>query len=134
MSNAFSKPRISSPGIAEPPEQQSLSDEWSCCSRASQLSIALYIVGTPANSVTLSRSMISSAFAGSKRGMNVSVAPDSAHAFMQHVWPKEWNSGSAPSTMSSSSKPNRSRDAWAFLSMLSWVSSAPLGWPVVPDV
>ena len=54
---------------------QSRSDEWSCFSRASLLSIALYIVGTPANSVTLSRSMISSALAGSKRGMNVSVAP-----------------------------------------------------------
>ena len=38
-------------------------------------------------------------------------AADSAQAFMQHVWPKEWNSGSAPSTTSSSSMPNRFRDA-----------------------
>ena len=98
------------------------------------MSIALYIVGTPANSVTLSRSMISSAFAGSKRGMNVSVAPDSAHAFMQHVWPKEWNSGSAPSTTSPSSVWNSPCDAFALASMFSCVSSAPLGWPVVPDV
>ena len=98
------------------------------------MSIALYIVGTPANIVTLSRSMISSALAGSKRGMNVSVAPENAQAFMQHVWPKEWNSGSAPSTTSSSSVSNSPCDAFALAIMLSWVSSAPLGWPVVPDV
>src|SRR5215207_10733046 len=114
---------MSSPGMAEPPEQQILSDEWSYCSRASLLSIALYIVGTPANSVTLSRSMISSALAGSNRGMNVSVAPESAQAFMQHVWPKEWNRGSAPSTTSLSSVWNNWCDAFALASMLSWVSS-----------
>ena len=125
---------MSSPGIAEPPEQQILSDEWSRSSRESSLSIALYIVGTPAKIVTWSRSMISSALAGSKRGMNVSVAPESAQVFMQHVWPNEWNSGSAPSTMSSTSVPNTASIASAFLNMLSWVSSAPLGWPVVPDV
>ena len=53
---------------------------------------------------------------------------------MQHVCPKEWNSGSAPSTMSFSSVSKSPCDALAFEIMLSWVSSAPLGWPVVPDV
>ena len=64
---------------------QVFSVDVSRSSRDLSLSIALYIVGTPENIVTLSRSMISSALAGSKRGMKVSVAPPTAHAFMQHV-------------------------------------------------
>ena len=128
-------PRMSSPGIAEPPEQQSLSDEWSRSSRASPLSIALYIVGTPANTVTLSRSMISSALAGSKRGMNVSVAPRQragvhAAGLAEGV---EQRQRAEHDVVVVDAEQRRATPARC-LSMLSCVSSAPLGWPVVPDV
>ena len=50
------------------------------------------------------------------------------------VWPKEWNSGSTASATSSWLNPTMSRVATAFITMLAWVSSAPLGLPVVPEV
>jgi hypothetical protein len=99
--NFSSNARISSAGIAAPPDMQMRSDPQSTPSADSQCSIALYIVGTPWNSVTLSRWMISSAFSGSKRGSIVTVAPTLTALFMQQVCPKEWNSGSAPSRTSS---------------------------------
>ena len=98
---ASSKARISSTGSDEPPDTHSRSVERSALSRVSQCSIALYIVGTPMKTVTSSRSMISSALAGSKRGISVTVAPLAIAAFIVQVWPKEWNSGSAPSSTSS---------------------------------
>ena len=134
QSKASSKFRISSSGIAEPPDMQSRSDEVSKSSRLSECSIALYIVGTPWKIVTLSRSMISSALSGSKRGIWVIMAPTAKQAFMLQVWPKEWNSGSAPSAMSSSVVLASPTATSAFFFMFEWVSSAPLGLPVVPDV
>ena len=78
--------------------------------------------------------MISSAFSGSKRGSSVTVAPTVTALFMEQVWPKEWNSGSAPrSTSSSLSSPSFSETP-AVLNRFACVSSAPLGLPVVPDV
>ena len=53
------------------------------------LSIAWYIVGTPSSTVTASRSMISSAFAGSKRGISVRHAPCAIAALSPQVCPKE---------------------------------------------
>ena len=78
--------------------------------------------------------MISSALAGSKRGISVSMAPAPTQLFIAQVWPKEWNSGSAPSTTSSSERSKRPRETSELRRRLSWVSSAPLGVPVVPDV
>ena len=49
--------------------------------------------------------MISSALAGSKRGSSVSVPPIDSAAFIAHVWPKLWNSGSAPSVTANESRP-----------------------------
>jgi len=49
------------------------------------LRIAAYIVGTPSNTVTLSRWMISSALTGSKRGISVSTPPPEIVAFSPHV-------------------------------------------------
>ena len=96
--------------------------------------MAWYIVGTPWNTVTLSRWMISSALAGSKRGTIDSIPPTAIVAFRPHVWPKEWNSGSAPRTTSSAVVWARSIIPLALARRLAWVSSAPLGLPVVPDV
>ena len=80
---------------------QSRSVDTSALSARFAWSIALYIVGTPWNTVTPSRSMISSAFSGSKRGIIVTVAPTETALFIVQVWPKEWKSGSAPSSTSS---------------------------------
>ncbi len=81
---------MTSTGIAAPPETHTRSDRGvgrRPCSAA--LSIAWYIVGTPSNTVTLSRSMISSALAGSKRGISVRQAPVATAALSPHVCPKE---------------------------------------------
>ena len=45
--NFSSNARISSAGIAAPPDMQMRSDEQSALSHDSEWSIALYIVGTP---------------------------------------------------------------------------------------
>ena len=93
------------------------------------------MVGTPWKTVTPSRSMISSAFSGSKRGSIVTVAPWQIALFIVQVWPKEWNRGSAPSSTSPASNPPSVLDVTSqFLWRFPWVSSAPLGWPVVPLV
>ena len=84
-----SKPRISSTGIAEPPDAQSSSVEVSNWSRSGWCSIALYIVGTPSNRLTRSRWMISSALPGSNRGISVSVPPAAIVALSPQVWPNE---------------------------------------------
>ncbi len=78
--------------------------------------------------------MISSALSGSKRGISVRQPPATIVAFSPQVWPKEWKSGSAPRIIASPSIPNSSTATSAFLRMLAWVSSAPFGVPVVPEV
>ena len=126
---------MTSTGIAAPPDMQARSEDTSALSRASQLSIAWYIVGTPWKIVTLSRSMISSALAGSKRGIIDRHAPTATEALRPHVCPKVWNSGSAPSSTSSSVACASVRaDSSQFLRRFACDSSAPLGEPVVPDV
>ena len=84
--------------------------------------------------VTLSRSMISSAFSGSKRGSIVTIAPAPTAQFIVQVWPNEWNSGSAPSSTSFSSISAKPAVVRQLRSRLACVSSAPLGRPVVPLV
>ena len=97
-------------------------------------SIAAYIVGTPSNTLTRSRSMISSALPGSKRGIRLRQAPARIAAFRPQVWPKEWKSGSAPSTTEPSSMSVKSAKAATLRARFACVSSAPFGVPVVPDV
>ena len=121
--------------MAAPPDMQRRSVDASALSARFAWSIALYIVGTPWNTVTRSRSMISSAFSGSKRGIIVTVAPLRTAQFIVQVWPKVWKSGSAPSSTSSCEKrPSVWAEIVQFLRRFGCVSSAPLGWPVVPDV
>ena len=85
-------------------------------------------------SVTRSRSMISSALSGSKRGSIESVAPARIPAFSEHVCPNEWNSGSEPRITSSPVIANSSCATCALRPRLPCVSSAPFGVPVVPEV
>ena len=78
--------------------------------------------------------MISSAFSGSKRGSIVTVAPLQTAEFIVQVWPNEWKSGSAPSSTSPVPNSAKPPTTWQLRFRLAWVSSAPLGWPVVPLV
>ena len=51
------------------------------------------------------------------------------------VWPKEWKSGRPPKTMSPAPISEVVREATSALRWrLAWVSSAPFGLPVVPEV
>ena len=84
--------------------------------------------------VTLSRCRTSSALVGSNRGIMVSVAPQATAVFSPQVWPNEWNSGSPPKMTSSGPPSNKEIDTATLDARLLWVSSAPLGFPVVPEV
>src|SRR6188472_370108 len=74
--NLSSKDRMTSSGIADPPEAHTRSDEASMPSDCGWLRMAAYIVGTPCMIVTRSFSMTSIAAAGSKRGMSEAGAGD----------------------------------------------------------
>ena len=79
--------------------------------------------------------MISSALSGSKRGIMLTVAPLATALFIVQVWPKEWNSGSAPSSTSSwVNSPSVVEAISQLRRRLACVSSAPFGLPVVPLV
>jgi hypothetical protein len=94
----------------------------------------MYIVGTPSKTVTRSRAMTSSTFAGSNRVTSDIVQPKRMQTLSWLDRPKTWNSGSATTTMSSGSIPNTRPGVSAFISSWKCVSSAPLGVPVVPEV
>ncbi len=132
--NAFSNPCSTSTGSAAPPETHSRSVDVSGAPAASW-SIPTYMVGTPSNTVTLSRSITRSACAALNREISVRQAPDSTAAFSPQVWPKQWNSGRHPITTSSGPSPSSVVAVTeALRRRLACVSSAPLGVPVVPEV
>ena len=93
------------------------------------------MVGTASSTVTRSRRIRSIALAGSKRANSESPAPAAIAAFIAQVIPNTWNSGKQASTTSSSVSFTRRRTmtSW-FEPRLPWVSSAPFGVPVVPEV
>ncbi len=133
--NLSSKERITSSGMAEPPEAQVRSDEASMPSDSGWLRIAAYIVGTPCMIVTRSFSMTSMAAAGSKRGISASDAPAIVAALSPTTRPKTWKSGRHPMTTSSGVISwITEAERWALRWTLRWVSSAPFGRPVVPEV
>ena len=72
---------------------------------------------------------------GSNRGSRLRDAPDATAALSVQVCPNEGNSGSPPKITSSAVSRNRSvRPTSVLRARLAWVSSAPFGWPVVPEV
>ena len=85
---ACSNPRMTSAGMAAPPDTHTRRDEVSACAPAGSCSIAAYIVGTPSKIVTRSRPTISSALAGSNLGSKVRLAPTAMVAFKAQVSPK----------------------------------------------
>jgi len=72
---------------------------------------------------------------GSNLGCSTSVAPTRNAVFIPTFWPKTWNRGSTPMTTSVVSNGLLSNALLStFIVMLRWLSSAPLGRPVVPLV
>ncbi len=130
-----SNPCRISTGRDAPPEMHMRRLATSAAAAPGCCSSAAYMVGTPSNTVARSRAMASSTVCGSKRGTRVSEAPLRTATFMVQVCPKMWNSGRQPTITSS----DVSR--WTSVTLTSvlwrspaWVSAAPLGRPVVPDV
>ena len=135
MPNAASNERSSSTGRAAPPLTQIRSELRSYRSRSGWCSSAAYMVGTPSNTVTRQRWMISSAWPGSNRASRASAAPEFTAVFSPQVSPNTWNSGRHPMTTSDGLRLNSvSALSWALVRRLAWLSSAPLGCPVVPEV
>ena len=94
-----------------------------------------YIVGTPAKKVMSSFCSRSTAACGSKRGTRKRVEPEANPAFICTEEPKEWNSGSVTRCRSPVGRtPSIRLHSRALSTRLEWLSSAPLGWPVVPEV
>src|SRR5262249_54440170 len=132
---AASNPRSTSTGSAAPPETPTRRVETSQRGRSGQARRATYIVGTPSKTVTRPRAINSSAFSGVNRDTRVRRAPTRTAVLRPQVWPKEWNSGRPPKMTSSGPTWTRSVAVTSTLdTRLAWVSSAPLGRPVVPDV
>ncbi len=93
------------------------------------------MVGTPWKASTPSRSIRSMAAGPVNRLSSTSVAPIRKVPFIATVWPKLWNSGRQPSTTSVLRASLASKTfTVAFMTRLRWVSTAPLGTPVVPLV
>ena len=132
--NAASKPRRTSTGRAAPPDTHSRRLLTSYSPASGCASSAEYIVGTPSNTLTRSRWMISSAVPASKRAISDRHAPAAIAALSAHVCPNAWNSGSAPRSTSSGPREKMPVIASTLRRRLAWVSSAPLGRPVVPEV
>ena len=79
--------------------------------------------------------MVSMAALPVNRASSTSVAPMRNVPFMPTVWPKVWNSGRQPRTTSDGLASLASKTLTvAFITRFRWVSTAPLGCPVVPLV
>ena len=93
-----------------------------------------YMLGTAANTDTPAPSIRFSAPSGVKRGSKATVADAANAAFIDTVCPNAWNSGSPPKMTSSAVKPKTLTQLRAFERIFAWVSVAPFGLPVVPEV
>src|SRR5215204_7181158 len=99
--NFSSNERMTSTGIAEPPETHSRRLDMSCVPASGECSMPANIVGTPSKTVTLSRSTTDSAFDPSKRGISVSSEPRRTAVLRPQVSPNTWNRGRQPMITSS---------------------------------
>ena len=133
--NASSIPCSTSIGSDAPPDAQTRRLEVSNRSLSGTDSSPMYMVGTPRKTFTLSASQIRSACSGSNLGSRVMHAPEYIAQFIAQVCPNEWNSGSPPNRTSPGPLGiSVSTEVITLVRRFSWLSSAPLGLPVVPEV
>ena len=128
-----SKVRITSAGSDAPPDTATRSADRSRPPMSSRAS-ACSMVGTPPITVTRSASMASSTAPGTKRGRIDRQPPRRTNTLTTDDSPNTWKNGSTASTTSSLFTPNSSPATVQFMYSWKWVSSAPLGLPVVPLV
>jgi hypothetical protein len=126
---------MTSTGIAAPPDTHSRRVPTSALSRPGWLSSAWYIVGTPSKMVTLSRPDDLQRLARLEAGIIVRQAPIFTLALSPQVWPKEWKERQCSQQhvlgLAVEQRPHRDL---AVAVEVAWVSSAPFGVPVVPEV
>ena len=96
--------------------------------------IASSIVGTAKKEVTRCCSITASVSAGSNRRTTTAHPPPSRAGLTVPLRPPMWNSGARARVRSACAKSIPMDWLTAFHVMLPWVSTAPLGRPVVPDV
>ena len=116
---------------AAPPQTTSSSEPRSASAARGWVTRARSIGGAPIRTVTRWRSTSSNSWPGSKRGTVTTVAP--AHRGTARVTrnPMMWENGATASTVSRSL--TRPLATWRTeVTRLAWVSSTPLGSPVVP--
>ena len=96
--------------------------------------MALNMDGTPNMTVTRWRAMSSSTLSGSKAPVRTIVPPFMTMGRDTMLSAATWNSGAHTSATSSDARSVSTRTLTQFHVMLPWLSVAPLGRPVVPDV
>ncbi len=93
------------------------------------------IAGTPYSAVARSSCTADIAATASKEAAGrIIAAPDAAAAIVPITQPKQWYSGTGMQIRSSPVSCSRSAMKRPLLTILRWLSSTPLGEPVVPDV
>src|ERR671912_2043472 len=158
--NVFSTRATICGGIGAPPPPTAVRLDVSNSWKRGDSSMSQLWVGTPTNEVTRSRSISSSARAGSHRYMITSFTPEEKHPSITGIRPVTWNNGTtrmrtgvaaaaaaAAPAAASGDVAASTEGAWRARSMavrqpqtLSewttglWVDTAPFGRPVVPDV
>ncbi len=92
------------------------------------------MLGTPRKTVAPCRAIAWVTSLGSKRATGTRAKPCSKGVSIPTVAAKAWNMGNTTSTRSSWVKLSASATLAVLASRLAWVSIAPLGRPVVPEV
>src|SRR4051794_30039453 len=122
-------------GHGAPPETASSRAERSWRSKSGTAVRAAHIAGTMNCTVARSRAIASSVCAGSNDGSSRLVPPTYSSGSVWTPRPPMWNIGATVTVTSDSRSPRpKDRVFTTFHRWLSWVSMAPLGRPVVPDV
>ena len=110
------------------------SDERSVSAKAGCCAMNKNIAGTPNIVVTLLAAMSASARPGSNVRCSTTSAPFWKATSVVTLSPPIWKTGAAVSVTSSARQSSVCMQLALFHQMLPWVSIAPLGLPVVPDV
>ena len=106
----------------------------SAVAKRGESSMTWKMVGTPRMTVHFSRSMTSNARSGSKPLVMTVVPPMCTIGVRKMFRPPVWNMGVKTGATSSGRRPQLVTVLMQFQTIWRCGSTAPLGWPVVPDV
>jgi len=135
MPKRSSKAAIRACGMAAPPDTQKRTEAHWFQAWSSTRNSRLYMLGTPRKTVAPCAAMAALTSLGSNWLTITNPRLWSKGVSMPTVAAKAWNRGSTTSTRSRpGSNTNACRILVVFTTKLVWLSMAPLGRPVVPDV